>query len=149
MLPGSSPSEFQTWTAKTRELLARDIVENRLDWSVREDPAVPVEIAVDAHRRESRGQGARGHYVMNREGHVPTIEIAHLARADLGRPDRQSGRGPCDEREIDELTKRLLQRHGRVISRSVRRERHMPAKEGDRVWPEEPGDPGGERIPVR
>ena len=132
-----------------QRVAARSIVENRLDRRVRENPAVPVKIAIDAHGRESRRQRARRHYVTNGEGHVPAVEIAHLARADLGRPDGQSGRGPCDEREIDELGQRLLQWHGRVISRAFRRERHMPAEEGDRVWPEEPGDAGGKRLPVR
>ena len=49
MLPGSSPSEFQTWTAKMSELLARNVVENGLDRRIREDPAVPVEIVVNTH----------------------------------------------------------------------------------------------------
>src|SRR6516225_8372130 len=53
------------------------VVEDHLGWGVRQDSAVPVMLALDAHGRKRRWQGARGHYVFDTNWHVSAIEITH------------------------------------------------------------------------
>ena len=59
------PFGFQRWTGEDQRIAARIVVEHRLDRRVGKDAAVPVEFAVDAHRRKGRRQRARRHDVFD------------------------------------------------------------------------------------
>ena len=88
---------------------ARVVVEDRLDRRVRQDPAVPVEVAVDANGRKGGRQRARGHHVADGKRHVAAVEIAHFAGAHFRRADGEARRCTCAiKREVDEFVERLL-----------------------------------------
>jgi hypothetical protein len=52
--------------------------------------------------------------VLHRQIAVTTVEIAHLAGADMRGADGEPWRAAVDEVEVDELGERLLQRRGRI-----------------------------------
>src|SRR5213079_3278158 len=56
----------------------RVVVENHLERRVGVEAAVPVRLAVDAHRRKPGRQRAGGHHVVDAERHVAAVEVAHL-----------------------------------------------------------------------
>ena len=121
------------WTAKTSEFCARVVVEHRLDRRVRQDAAVPIELAVDAHGGEGRRQRARGHDVADVERHVAAVEVAHLAGADVGGADRQPGLLAIDPVEVDQLAQAS---RAAAPCRSSRRRPPRAARAG-------PGRPSG------
>ena len=91
IVAGSLPVRVPDVDREHERVLPRVVVEHRLDRGVRQDAAIPVELAVDAHGREGRRQRARGHHVADVERHVAAVEVAHLAGADIGGPDGQPG----------------------------------------------------------
>src|SRR5436190_10608872 len=64
---------------KDHRIPPRLVVEHRLDWGIRIDAAVPVRLTVDPHSGKRRRQGARRKHVLDAEGFVAAVEIAHLA----------------------------------------------------------------------
>ena len=75
---GSAPDRIPQVHGKDQRVLARIVVEDRFGRRVREDAAVPIEFAVDAHRRKGRRQRARRHDVLDAEFAVAAVEISHL-----------------------------------------------------------------------
>ena len=117
-----------------QRVAARVVVEDHLGRRVGEDAAVPVELAVDAHCREGRRQGARRHDVLDAERHVAAVEVLHLARAHVRGADRQAGPAAVDEREVDELGERLFQRLGRVVAGAVGAQHDMRCPRRPSDW---------------
>lgn len=68
---------------KYHRVAAWVVIENHFAGGVGKNAAIPVQIAIDANRWESRGQGARCHDMSNRQAGVATVEIAHLAAAQM------------------------------------------------------------------
>ena len=99
MVSGSGPCGFQMCTANTSELRRGYVVEHRLDRRVRQDAAVPIELAVDADRRKGRRQRAGRHHVADAERHFAAVEIAHLGGPHVGGADRQPRRALVDAGE--------------------------------------------------
>ena len=104
---------------------ARLVVEHRLDRRIGVDAAVPVGVAVDAHRGKRRRQRARRHDVIHCERLVAAVEIAHFATLDVDRPDRQSRFAAVEVLDIDELGERCPQGRGRVIGGAVKADGHV------------------------
>ena len=75
-----------------QRVAARHVVEHDLDGRVRIDAAVPVRLAIDGDRRKGRRQRAGRHDVARAKRHVPGVEVAHLAGADVDGADRQPDR---------------------------------------------------------
>ena len=96
---------------------ARLVVEHRLDRCVRVDAAVPVGLAVDAHRRKRRRQRAGCHDVLQADRFVATVEIAHFSVLDVHRADGQARLAVIEIVEIDELGECRAQRGCRVVRR--------------------------------
>src|SRR3712207_8299322 len=71
----------------------------------RSDSAVPIELAVDPHRREGRGQRAGRHDMAKVERHVARVEIAHLAGAHVRGADGEP-RAARSEEHTSELQSR-------------------------------------------
>jgi hypothetical protein len=86
--------------------------------------------------------------MLHTDGAVAAVEIAHLAGADMGRPDREPRPAAIDQIEIDQLFQRLLQRRCRVIAGPVRPQHIGIARMRQRVRPEEAGDAVGDGRPV-
>src|ERR1700677_3737777 len=68
------PDRFRLWAGNGEDLYrehhgiaTRIVVEHHLDGSVGVEPAVPIRIAVDAYRGESRRQCAGGEHVIERD----------------------------------------------------------------------------------
>ena len=95
---------------------SRMVVENRFARRVGKNPAVPIELAVDANRRKGRRQRAGRHDVLGGDFACAAVEIAHLAGAHMGGADGEPRLAAIDEIKIDQLFKGLLQRRGRVIT---------------------------------
>ena len=106
--PARSPEDSR-YGRRKRPIAARIIVEYCLDRRVRQDPAIPIELAVDAHGRKRRRQRARSHDVPDVQLLVATVEVAHPAGSDVRCADSQPGRSGV-EREVDELANRLAKR---------------------------------------
>src|SRR5215203_2949549 len=97
-----------------QRILARNVVEDRLGRGVRENAAVPVELAVDADGRKGGRQRARGEDVLDVDLAVAAVEIFHDARSYMRGADGEPGLAGIDEIEVDQLQQRLLQRLGRI-----------------------------------
>jgi hypothetical protein len=91
---------------------ARVVVKHRFGRRVRQDAAVPIKLAIDAHRRKCRRQRARRHNVFDAELAIAAVEIPHLAGPNMGRADGQTRHAVIDQIEIDEFTKGLFQWRG-------------------------------------
>ena len=65
IVSGSVAHRIPQMHGEDQRVLARIVVEDRLGRRVGEDAAVPVELAVDAHRRERRRQRAGRHDVLD------------------------------------------------------------------------------------
>jgi hypothetical protein len=124
------------------------VVEDHLGRRVGEDAAVPIKFAVDAHCRKGRRQGAGGEDVLDANGHVAAIEIAHAASADMGGTDGQARLAMVDELEIDEVEQRLRKRRSRIIAGAVGAQYRMGAQEGEGIGQEESWKAIQERVPV-
>src|SRR5450755_1261090 len=79
---------------------------------------------------------------------VATVEIAHLAGADMGGADGKPRLAAIDEIKIDQLFERLLQRRGRVIAGTLGPKYIAIAGMGERIGPEEAGNAVGDRRPI-
>ena len=86
-----------------QRVLARIVVEDRLGRRVGEDAAVPVELAVDAHRRKRRRQRAGRHDVLDADLAVAAVEVSHLAGAHMRGADGEPRLARVDQREVDQL----------------------------------------------
>ena len=122
----------------------RIVVEDDLCRGIRQYAAVPIELAIDAHGREGRRQGARREDVLHPKFHVAAVEILHLAGADMGCADRQARLAAVDQRKVDELEQSLFERHRRVVARMIRTHRIMRAEGCKRVRLEESREPTGQ-----
>ena len=147
---------------------ARLVVEHRLDRRVGVDAAVPVRLAVDAHRRERRRQGTRGHDVVGVERLVAAVEVAHLAAARIDRAHRQPRVALADVLEVDQRVQGVAQRRRAVVGRLLdadhrlraAQRRHARREEGrdaarhgvqvgEQLAHAPPGEwPGGRMLPV-
>ena len=116
---------------------SREVVKHGLDGRIREDAAVPVEFAIDPHRRKCGRQGAGRHNVTDVDRLVAAVEIPHLRRADIGGADRQPRPRAPQSLEVYEFFERATQRHGRIIAGGFRREANVLAEKSERVRFEE------------
>src|SRR6516165_2657859 len=69
---------------KDQRIAPRMVIEDGLGRRVGEDPAIPVEIAVNANGRESRWQRSGSHDVLYPDLGRATVEIAHHTGAHMG-----------------------------------------------------------------
>ena len=127
---------------------ARIVVEHRFGRRVRQDTAVPIQLAVDPDGGERRRQRAGRHDVFDAEDAVAAVEISHLAGADMGGTDRQPRPATVHQIEIDELGQGLLQRLGGIVPGALGTERIVVAGVGQRIGSEEPRDPVRHGRPV-
>src|SRR5258708_38526710 len=97
---------------KDQRVPARVVVKHDFGRSVRENAAVPVELAIDTDSRKGRRQSARSKNMPYRNVRRPAVEIAHLAGAHMSGPDREPRSIAIDALEIDKLQQRLLKRLG-------------------------------------
>ena len=112
---------------------ARIVLEDHFGRRVGENAAVPIELAVDAHRRKRGRQRAGRQDVVDGDRLLAAVEIAHHAGAHMRRPDREPWRAAVDQREVDQFAERFAQRRGGVEARAIGSERHMCAQEGGGV----------------
>ena len=131
-----------------QRVLARIVVEDRLGRRVGEDAAVPVELAVDAHRRKRRRQRAGRHHVLDVDRHVAAVEVVHRAGAHMGGADGQPRPAIVDQVEVDQVAQGVFQRRGRVEAGRIDAERHMRAEERAGIGLEERRDAAEQRLPV-
>ena len=133
MLRGSSPRALQrsTWNASVSHV--RLVLQHPLQRRVGDQPAVPVMLALDLHRRKAGRQGAAGHHVL-RPDHVHLcIEIAEISGADIDRADAEAHFAGIDAVEIDEPLQRRLERRRVVMARRLRRAgRRQPGRHDTR-----------------
>src|SRR6516162_193732 len=101
---------------KDQRIPARIVFENDLRRGIGKDTPVPIKLALDANCRERGWQRARRHHVVRRDLRLAAVEIAHRACAHMRGADREARLATNDEREIDEVGQRLLQRFGLVES---------------------------------
>lgn len=115
------------------------VVEHGVDGRVAHHAAIPVQLAVDLHRRERRGQGQAGQDVLHTDGFAGVVEIADLAGADVHGAETESGLAGVDAIEVDEPVERPVDRKAVVVAeRAVRTGRrqpgaHQPGSEEPRV----------------
>src|SRR5258708_39192419 len=90
------PDRSRFWTdriphmrGKDQRVPARVVVKHDFGRSVRENAAVPVELAIDTDSRKGRRQSARSKNMPYRNVRRPAVEIAHLAGAHMSGPDRE------------------------------------------------------------
>ena len=134
IVSGSGADRVPHVHGEDQRVAARVVVEDHLGRRVGEDAAVPVELAVDAHGRERRRQRARRHDVLDADLHVAAVEVAHLAGAHVRGADGQPRLAAVDEREIDQLGQRLLQRRGRVVAGALGAERRRACPRTPSGW---------------
>ena len=79
---------------------------------VRHQAAVPVELAVDFHRREARRQRARGHDVLGTQAHFGAVEHHLVARAYIHRAHADAGLAAVEPVEVDQPREGFAQRRG-------------------------------------
>src|SRR5258708_2147621 len=89
------------------DIPGRNVFEDHLGRRVRENSAVPVKLAIDAHSRKCRRQRTRRHDVFGAKRNVAAIEIPHHAGTHMRGADGQPRRMAVDQREVDELAERL------------------------------------------
>jgi hypothetical protein len=89
---------------------ARIVVKYGFRRCIGQDSAVPIKLAIDAHRRKGRRQRTRGHEMLYCDGSLSTVEIAHPASANVSSADRQAWSAAIDKIEVYEFLKGALQR---------------------------------------
>jgi hypothetical protein len=102
---------------KDHRTAARLVVQHRLDRRIGIDAAIPVRLAVDAHRRKRRRQRARRHHVRGHQRLLAAVEIAHRAGARVDRADREPHMLVVDVIEIDQRVDGAAQRAGLIKGR--------------------------------
>ena len=127
IVSGSDPFGIPDVHGEHQRIAPGIVVEHRLHRRVRQDAAIPVELAIDADGRERRRQRAGRHDMAGARAACPAVEVAHLAGAHIGGADCQAGRASVDPVEIDQLVQRRLERRRRIIRRRLGAERHMSA----------------------
>src|SRR5262249_8156484 len=107
---------------------------------VGENPAIPIELAIDADRRKGGRQRARRHDMPDRDGGLAAVEVAHLARAHMRGADGEPRGATRDEGKIDKPGQSLLQRSRRVETGIVASQRIMRAEKRQWIGLEESRD---------
>ena len=100
-------------------LLVQHVIERRIGG----DAAVPVIVAVDLDRRESRRQRARRHDMLGPDLLLRIVEIDEVAGGDIHRADAEPRRLRIDAVEIHQPLQRRAQRRGVVIAQRLRQVR--------------------------
>lgn len=80
---------------------------------------------------------------------VAAIEVMHVAGADVGGADGQTGAAAIDEIEIDQLFERLLQGGGRVVTGALPSQHKSVAGASQWIRSEEAGNAVSNRRPIR
>src|SRR5690242_4091055 len=125
------------------------IVEDYFARSVRENPAIPIELAIDADCRKRRRQRARCHDVSHRNRRLKAVEIPHFAAAHFRGAHRQPGCAMLDQIEVHQLRERAFERCCRIEAGLIRSERIMCAQKGPGVRFEKPRYSAEQRRAVR
>src|SRR2546425_3272161 len=95
---------------KDHRVLARLVVEYGLDRRVRINATVPIRVAVDVDGRERWRQCTGGEHMVDAHGFVATVEVAHFARPDVYRADRQANLASIEMIEVDQVGEGVLER---------------------------------------
>src|SRR4051812_24416268 len=122
---------------KDERVLTWIVVEDNFSRCIGKNSAVPIELAVDTNCGKGGWECPRRHDVSWRNLSLTTVEITHLAGADVGRPHGKSRPATSHEREVGEFDQRLLQRRCRVEPGVLRSKTDMRTKKRERVWLEE------------
>src|ERR1700737_1723899 len=92
----------------------RRIVEHVPQRCVGNDASIPIEFAVDRHRRKPRRQSTACDHVLGTDSNVTIVEVQRIPGANVDRAERQSDVLVVDEVEIDQLLERRFER-GSVV----------------------------------
>jgi hypothetical protein len=122
---GLRPDRIPHVNGKDQGAPAGGVVEDDLGGRVGEDPAVPIELAVDADSREGRRQCAGRYDVLNADLAVTAVEVSHPAGAHMSGTDGKPGPVSVEDGEIDELEKRSFEGSRRVVARALGAQRHV------------------------
>ncbi len=99
---------------------ARAGVEHPLQRRVRDDAAVPVELAVDLGRREARRQRAAGDHVLRADLVGGVVEVDEVAGPDVGGADAEADFLGVDPVEVDQAFEQRLERPDVVVGEVAR-----------------------------
>jgi hypothetical protein len=75
--------------------------------------------------------------VVDAKVRIAAVEIAHLARSQMRRADRQTRRAAIDERKIDEVEQCRPEWRGRIVAGAIGPERISCAELRQRIQGEE------------
>src|SRR6202040_1067077 len=92
---GLRPDRIPHVNGKDQGAPAGGVVEDDLGGRVGEDPAVPIELAVDADGREGRRQCAGRHDVLNVDLAVTAVEVSHPGGAHMSKLTMRARSSTC------------------------------------------------------
>lgn len=128
---------------------SRIVVEYRLAGRIGKNAAVPVEFAVDAHRRKGGRKSPRSHDMPDVEPAIAGVEIAHPAGSHMRRAHSQARPSLIDQVEVHEFSERVFEWSRRVVASAVGAQRKGVPGMGKRVRYEKAGNALSQRAPLR
>ena len=114
---GLGPGLMPHVHGKDQRIAPGVVVQHRFDRGVGVDAAVPVRLAVNAHRRKRGWQRARRQHMVQPQRLLAAVEVAHRAAVGIDGAHRQPGRARCQCVKVNQIGQRAGQRRGAVVRR--------------------------------
>src|SRR6516162_840209 len=116
---GQAPVCVKQIDLEAEAAAAREVVEHILQGGVGDEPAIPIVLAVDLHRRKAWRQGGAGHHMLRTDGGLIVVEKRKAAAAHVHGAYAETYCLGIDAVEIDQTLERTLERVRVVIAGKI------------------------------